>query len=172
MKKDQKGEKAIISLLGAVGFIILIVGIFSDIYEFWEGVLLALIVWVITAAISFLLGVDIKKPSPHRALIIILGGAGGIAILAGIVLSVYEFWVGLIIGFGLWAITGALKVLWGVDKEIAKEQKKKARNTLLKNPAIRREIKRQVKKAKSKKKAKKKVKKKAKKKKAKKKAKK
>jgi hypothetical protein len=49
-------KKAINSLLGGVGFIVLLIGIFTDAYEFWVGVIAAIAIWIVSGAVSTWLG--------------------------------------------------------------------------------------------------------------------
>jgi hypothetical protein len=58
MKQNEKN--AILSLLGGIGVILLLLGIFSKVYDFGTGLILAMIVWVITGAISAYLNVKKK----------------------------------------------------------------------------------------------------------------
>ena len=45
------------SFLGGVGFIVLLVGIFTNAYEFWVGVIAAIAIWIVSGAVSTWLGV-------------------------------------------------------------------------------------------------------------------
>jgi len=49
--------KALMSFLGGVGFIVILVGIFTNAYEFWVGVIAAIVIWIASAAVSTWLGV-------------------------------------------------------------------------------------------------------------------
>ncbi len=50
-------KKALMSFLGGVGFIVLLVGIFTNAYEFWVGVIAAIAIWIVSGAVSTWLGV-------------------------------------------------------------------------------------------------------------------
>jgi hypothetical protein len=54
MSPDEK--KALMSFLGGVGFIVLLVGIFTNAYEFWVGVIAAIAIWIVSGAVSTWLG--------------------------------------------------------------------------------------------------------------------
>ena len=54
---SPNAKKALISLLGGVGFIVLLIGIFTDAYEFWVGVIAAIAIWIVSGAVSTWLGV-------------------------------------------------------------------------------------------------------------------
>ena len=53
---SSNAKKALISLMGGAGFIVLIIG-FTDVYSFWVGVIGAFSIWIVTGAVSTLLGV-------------------------------------------------------------------------------------------------------------------
>lgn len=53
---SSNAKKALISLMGGAGFIVLIIG-FTDVYSVWIGVVGAFAIWVVTGAVSALLGV-------------------------------------------------------------------------------------------------------------------
>ncbi len=55
MSSNEK--KALIRLLGGTGFIVLLVGIFTNAYEFWVGVIAAIAIWIVSGAVSTWLGV-------------------------------------------------------------------------------------------------------------------
>jgi hypothetical protein len=54
---SPNAKKALISLLGGAGFIVLIIGIFTDAYDFWVGVIAAIAIWIVTGAVSTWLGI-------------------------------------------------------------------------------------------------------------------
>ena len=58
MKKKDK--TLIVSLLGAIGLIILLIGIFTPWYDVVTGVLIALIIWILTGVLSKYWGVKKK----------------------------------------------------------------------------------------------------------------
>lgn len=55
MKQNEKN--AILSLLGGVGALVLLIGIFSKLYTFGTGLILAVIIWTITGAAAAYLNV-------------------------------------------------------------------------------------------------------------------
>lgn len=59
MKKRCK--TGIVDLLGAIGFIIIIISFLTDAYDFWTGVLIAVIIWIITGVIKKFWNVEVKK---------------------------------------------------------------------------------------------------------------
>jgi hypothetical protein len=56
MVKCQLTNNREIHNVGA-GFIVLIIGIFTDAYEFWVGVIAALAIWIVSGALSTWIGV-------------------------------------------------------------------------------------------------------------------
>ncbi len=54
MKKNEK--EALVKLLGAIGLIILLVGIFTPL-EFVYGLVIALAIWILTGVVKIYLGV-------------------------------------------------------------------------------------------------------------------
>lgn len=52
-----------------------------------------------------------------KAYISLLSLVGLVALLAGLFLDVYDFFVGLIIAIVLWVCSGILVKYWGVKKE-------------------------------------------------------
>jgi len=59
MKKNAK--LALIKLLGGIGVIVLLIGLFTPLYEFMYGLVAAIAVWIVTGAVAIYLGVDTKK---------------------------------------------------------------------------------------------------------------
>jgi len=57
MKKNEKETLA--ALMGAIGFIILLIGIFTP-FEFTYALLAALIIWVLTGVVKKYLGIEKK----------------------------------------------------------------------------------------------------------------
>ena len=54
---SPNAKKALISLLGGAGFIVLLIGVLSDAYDFWVGVIAAFAIWIVSGAVSTWLGV-------------------------------------------------------------------------------------------------------------------
>lgn len=54
MTKNMKN--GIVSLLGGIGVIVLLIGIFTNLYTFNVGLVSAIAIWIITGAISTMLG--------------------------------------------------------------------------------------------------------------------
>lgn len=60
MKENQK--KALIALLGGIGTIVLLIGIFTDLYQFTYGLVVAIAIWILTGVVAKYLGVEKKEP--------------------------------------------------------------------------------------------------------------
>lgn len=59
MKKNEK--EALVGLMGAIGLIILLVGIFTP-FDFWYALLAALTLWILTGVVKKYLGIEQKPP--------------------------------------------------------------------------------------------------------------
>ena len=56
MKRREK--EALVKLLGGIGVIVLLVGLFTGLYEFMHGLVAAIAIWIITGVIAKYLGVE------------------------------------------------------------------------------------------------------------------
>lgn len=59
MKENQK--KALVALLGGIGTIVLLVGIFTPLYKFNYGLVAAIAIWILTGVVSKYLGVKKER---------------------------------------------------------------------------------------------------------------
>ena len=59
MKKNSK--EALVKLLGGLGLIVLLVGLFTGLYEFMNGLVAAIAIWILTGVVAKYLGVEKKK---------------------------------------------------------------------------------------------------------------
>lgn len=55
MKDNTK--KGIVALMGGLGVIALLLGIFTNVYQFGTGLLIAIAIWIVTGAVSIMMGV-------------------------------------------------------------------------------------------------------------------
>jgi hypothetical protein len=53
-------KEAHIKLLGAIGLIVLILGL-TPLYDFWYGLIAAVIIWILTGVVAKYLGVEKEK---------------------------------------------------------------------------------------------------------------
>ena len=58
MKKREK--EALVKLLGGLGLIVLLIGLFTNVYEFMHGLVAAIAIWIITGVVAKYLGVEKK----------------------------------------------------------------------------------------------------------------
>lgn len=49
---QKRCKTAIVDLLGVIGIIIILIGLFTPYLDFWYGVLIAIIIWLITGVIK------------------------------------------------------------------------------------------------------------------------
>ena len=59
MKKNQK--EALVKLLGGIGLIVLLIGLFTPMYEFMYGLVAAIAIWILTGVAAKYLGVEKEK---------------------------------------------------------------------------------------------------------------
>ena len=59
MKKNEKA--AILKLLGGVGVIVFLVGLFTPLYKFMYGLVAAIAIWILSGVVAAYFGVDKKK---------------------------------------------------------------------------------------------------------------
>ncbi|MBU1975793.1 MAG: hypothetical protein KKG59_05300 [Nanoarchaeota archaeon] len=59
MKKREK--EAIVKLLGGIGLIVLLIGLFTNAYEFMYGLIAAIAVWILTGVVAKYWGVEKDK---------------------------------------------------------------------------------------------------------------
>jgi len=59
MKENQK--KALLALLSGIGTIVLLIGIFTDLYQFSYGLVAAIAIWILTGVVAKYLGVEKKE---------------------------------------------------------------------------------------------------------------
>jgi uncharacterized membrane protein len=58
MKKNEK--EAIVKLLGGLGLIVLLIGLFTGAYEFMHGLIAAIAIWIVTGVAAKYFGIDKK----------------------------------------------------------------------------------------------------------------
>ena len=54
---SRNTKKGLTTLLGGAGVILFLIGLFTNAYSFWIGFILALSVWIVTGAVSMMMGV-------------------------------------------------------------------------------------------------------------------
>lgn len=58
---SPNAKKAYISLIGLIGLIVLLVGLFTDIYDFIIGLIIAIVIWVGSGILARYWGVKKEK---------------------------------------------------------------------------------------------------------------
>lgn len=59
MKKNEK--QAVLKLLGGLGVIVLLVGLFTPLYEFMYGLVAAIAIWIFSGVVTVYFGMEKKK---------------------------------------------------------------------------------------------------------------
>jgi len=108
-KEISNFSKAIIKLISGVAFLVLITGIFTELYDFWPGVIGAFAVAIIANTLKTLLQSNFVK-----SIITLLSGVAFLVLITGIFTELYTFWYGVIGFFALGIIGSALKSLFGI----------------------------------------------------------
>ena len=62
----SNGKNAFVSLLGGIGLIVLVVGLFTDYYSFGYGIIGAVVIWVFTGVLKSLWGIGDIGEHGHR----------------------------------------------------------------------------------------------------------
>ncbi len=57
---SPNAKRALITLLGGAGVVVLLIGLFTDAYGFWVGIIGAIAIWIVTGAVSTWLGTNQK----------------------------------------------------------------------------------------------------------------
>ncbi len=105
--KLSRNEKTIVSLLGALGVIALLGGIFLNIYPFNIGLVVGISLWILAGAVKIMHG-------GRKAIISIMGMVGLIVLLIPIFTDLYEFNYGLFIALVIWILSGVVATYLGI----------------------------------------------------------
>jgi len=108
-KKISNFWQAITKLISGCAFIVFIVGAFTDIYNFWYGVVGFLSIALIGSSLKTLLKYNFKK-----SIIKLISGIATIVFIIGIITDLYSFWYGLIGALCIGVLIGSLKALFGI----------------------------------------------------------
>jgi len=112
-KEISNFSKAIIKLISGVAFLVLITGIFTELYEFWPGVIGAFAVAILANTLKTLLQSNFVK-----SIITLLSGVAFLVLITGIFTELYEFWYGVIGAIGVGIISASFKSLFGIQDTI------------------------------------------------------
>ena len=122
-KKISNFGKAIIQLISGSAFLILIIGLFTDLYDFWPyGVIYFFAIAIVGSSLKTLLKHNLKK-----TIIKLMSGGVFMVIITGLFTDLYDFWPYGVIGvLALGVLIGSLKSLLGEDYDyIDKDGNKK-----------------------------------------------
>ena len=118
-KKISNFGKAIIQLISGSAFLILIIGLFTDLYDFWPyGVIYFFAIAIVGSSLKTLLKHNLKK-----TIIKLMSGGVFMVIIIGLFTDLYDFWPYGVIGvIALGILIGSLKSLLGenhtyIDKD-------------------------------------------------------
>ena len=106
MKENEK--KSLISLLGGIGTIVLLIGLFTPLYEFMYGLVAAIAIWIVTGVTATYLGLKgtetkaSKKPKSQKDKIKDFKGH----------LIVYVVIIGMLLVINLLSYEGEFWVVW------------------------------------------------------------
>ena len=108
MKNHQK--QSLLSLLGGIGLIVLLSGIFIDTIQFMDALFVALCIWIMTGVLSKFLGINRKgeflNTDWKNGIVSFIGSIGIIILLAGIFLNV-PFSYAIVLAIFFWVLSGA-----------------------------------------------------------------
>ena len=118
MELQQK--HAIVSMIGALGLIVLFAGIFLKGISFTDALFVALSLWILSGVVATFLGISnksqIRRYSGWRyGIVSLVGSLGVIVLLAGIFLDV-PFTDALFVAIVLWISSGTIAAVLGVSK--------------------------------------------------------
>ena len=57
---NKRSKEALVKLLGGIGLIVLLIGLFTSAYEFMYGLIAAIAIWIITGVVAHYYGVEKK----------------------------------------------------------------------------------------------------------------
>jgi uncharacterized protein with PQ loop repeat len=122
VKKNYK--EAIIMLIGGIGVVPILMGIFSDSLSFEYGIVIAFVFFLISGTLNGLIIVTQGESgrlslqrSQKQALINFVGGIGVLVIIMGIFRPAIEFGYTIVIAYVFFLISGILNKLIEVDSQ-------------------------------------------------------
>ena len=110
-KKISNLSKAIFNLISGVAFLVIIIGLFTKLYNFWpEAVIYSLAITIFGSSLKTLLEHSLKK-----SIIKLMSGAAFLVIIVGLFTNLYSFWpYGVIGAIAIGILIGSLKSLFGI----------------------------------------------------------
>ena len=110
-KKISNLSNAIFNLISGVAFLVIIIGLFTKLYNFWpEAVIYSLAITIFGSSLKTLLEHNLKK-----SIIKLMSGIAFLVIIVGLFTNLYSFWpYGLIGAIAIGILIGSLKSLFGI----------------------------------------------------------
>ena len=110
-KKISNLSNAIFNLISGVAFLVIIIGLFTKLYNFWpEAVIYSLAITIFGSSLKTLLEHNLKK-----SIIKLMSGIVFLIIIVGLFTNLYSFWPHGVIGaITIGILIGSLKSLFGI----------------------------------------------------------
>ena len=110
-KKISNLSKAIFYLISGVTFLVIVIGLFTKLYNFWpEAVIYSLAITIFGSSLKTLLEHNLKK-----SIIKLMSGIAFLVIIVGLFTNLYSFWpYGVIGAIAIGILIGSLKSLFGI----------------------------------------------------------
>ena len=110
-KKISNLGNAIFNLISGVAFLVIIIGLFTKLYNFWpEAVIYSLAITIFGSSLKTLLEHNLKK-----SIIKLMSGIAFLVIIIGLFTNLYSFWPHGVIGaIAIGILIGSLKSLFGI----------------------------------------------------------
>ena len=110
-KKISNLSNAIFNLISGVAFLVIIIGLFTKLYNFWpEAVIYSFAITIFGSSLKTLLEHNLKK-----SIIKLMSGIAFLVIIVGLFTNLYSFWpYGVIGAIATGILIGSLKSLFGI----------------------------------------------------------
>ena len=110
-KKISNLSNAIFYLISGVTFLVIVIGLFTKLYNFWpEAVIYSLAITIFGSSLKTLLEHNLKK-----SIIKLMSGIAFLVIIVGLFTNLYSFWpYGVIGAIAIGILIGSLKSLFGI----------------------------------------------------------
>ena len=110
-KKISNLSNAIFNLISGVTFLVIVIGLFTKLYNFWpEAVIYSFAITIFGSSLKTLLEHNLKK-----SIIKLMSGIAFLVIIVGLFTNLYSFWpYGVIGAIAIGILIGSLKSLFGI----------------------------------------------------------
>ena len=110
-KKISNLSKAIFNAISGVTFLVIVIGLFTKLYNFWpEAVIYSFAITIFGSSLKTLLEHNLKK-----SIIKLMSGIAFLVIIVGLFTNLYSFWpYGVIGAIAIGILIGSLKSLFGI----------------------------------------------------------